>query len=212
MAAHSRKMSHRRRRRASRRRASYRRKAQRGGQAPLNDNSMNSASKMSIAQGQEYAEIHANQHGGAAVSLAAAAPLGYTGMLDDSLRAAARIGPIDASMGEIQGMSDQSGGARRRRRRAYGLKHAMRNFRYGFMHPVRTTRRVGRNVTRGVKRVLKMRAGSRRKMRGGAGAAVGPMADYASPGMLLTPAQEARALMGMNQEWRLAADPKAFMP
>lgn len=204
----SRKMNRRAKRRGSRR--------QRGGQAPVNDTSMNSASNMSHAQGKEYANIHANQHGGAAVSLAAAAPVGYTGMLDDSLRATARIGPIDASMAEIQGMSDQSGGGRRRRGRASrvrgAIKGAMRNFRYGFMHPVRTTRRVGRNVTRALKRALKFRGSRRRGMRGGAGSSIGPMADYASPGMLLSPAQEARALMGMNPEWRLAADPKAFAP
>ena len=204
---------HRRSKRRDSRRASRR---QRGGQAPVNDTSMNSASNLSHAQGKEYATLHANQHGGASVSLAAAAPVGYTGMLDESLRATARIGPIDASMAEIQGMSDQSGGGRRRRarrsRRRGTMKQAMRNFRYGFMHPVRTTRRVGRNVTRALKRALKRGGSRRRGMRGGAGSAIGPMGDYASPGMLLSPAQEARALMGMNPEWRLAADPKAFAP
>jgi hypothetical protein len=179
---------------------------------------MQGPSLASAAQGQEYAALHRAQHGGAAVSLASSAPVGYTGMLDDSLRAVARIGPLDASVAQIQGLSDQSGGARRRR--GYTLKRAMRNFRYGFMHPVRTGRRVARGVTRGLKRGLKRatkyRGGSRRsrsrRSRSQGGGAVGPMADYASPGTLLSPAQEARALAGMNPEWRLAADPKAFAP
>ena len=36
--------------------------------------------------------------------------------------------------------------------------------------------------------------------------------DYGAPGMLLSPDQEARALGGMNPEWKLASDPRAFAP
>jgi hypothetical protein len=150
----------------------------------------------SLAQGIEYNKIHAAQRGGAAISLAAAAPVGYTGMLDDSLRAAARIAPLDQAVGQIQGMSDQSGGARRRRRAS-------------------SLRKASKAVTRKLKamraRLMKiMRRFSRsgRKMRGGA---LNP-ADYAAPGMLLSPAMEAKALAGMNPEWKLAADPAAFAP
>jgi len=85
--------------------------------AGVNDTSMNSSSNLSLSQGTDYQRIHAGQHGGAAVSLASAAPPGYTGMLDDSLRATARIAVLDQSMQSIQGMSDQSGGGRRNSRR-----------------------------------------------------------------------------------------------
>ncbi len=169
----SRRASTRRGRRSSRRCWSRR---QRGGQAPVNDTSINAAKALSLAQGQDYEQIHANQHGGAAVSLASSAPVGYTGVLDDSLRATARIGGLDASLAEIRGMSDQAGGGRRRKAR----------------------RGKGRS-----------RRG-RRGMRGGAQPVV--PADYGSPGMLLSPGQEARALMGMNPEWKLAADPQSFAP
>jgi hypothetical protein len=37
-------------------------------------------------------------------------------------------------------------------------------------------------------------------------------ADYGSPGMLLSPGAEARALAGMNPEWKLAMDPNSFTP
>lgn len=190
----------------------------------MNDASMNSAKGLSMEQGKEYASLHAGQHGGAAVSLAAAAPLGYTGMLDESLRAIARVGPIDQAIGQIQGMSDQSGGARRRRRGTYRLRNAARNFRYGFTHPVKVTRKrtavLFKNLKSSLKRLSKAvknvakpsKMSKRRRMRGGAGAQIGPMADYAAPGMLLGPAQEARALMGMNPEWKLAADPTSFAP
>lgn len=153
---------------------------------------MNSASALSHSQGKEYASIHANQHGGAAVSLVSSAPVGYTGVLDDALRATARIGPLDQALNQIQGMSDQSGGGRRRGKKRMSLKALMKS------------------VKAKVKKSLrKLRS---RKMRGGAGAQVGPVADYGSPGMLLSPAQEARALMGMNPEWRLATNPAAFAP
>ena len=66
--------------------------------ASLGDTSMSASSRMSMGQGNDYLRLHQGQHGGAAVSLAAAAPMGYTGMLDDSLRATARIGVLDQSM------------------------------------------------------------------------------------------------------------------
>jgi hypothetical protein len=134
------------------------------------------------------------QSGGADISLVASAPPGYTGMLDDSLRATARIAVLDQSMQGIQGMSDQSGGGRRRRGR-------------------KVTRR-GRKVTRrGRKMSRRGRKMSRRSMRGGA--AMTPLAhaaDFGAPGMLLSPNQEAEALAGMNPEWKLASDPGAFKP
>jgi hypothetical protein len=49
-------------------------------------------------------------------------------------------------------------------------------------------------------------------MYGGGGYQAATPADYSSPGMLLSPDAEARALMGMNKEWALAADPTSFAP
>jgi hypothetical protein len=83
--------------------------------AGVDDASMMSSSKMNLAQGSDYQEIHANQHGGAAFDLNSSAPVGYTGVLDQSLRATAHLGPLDASLDSIRGMSDQSGGARRKK-------------------------------------------------------------------------------------------------
>jgi len=81
--------------------------------------------QLSLAQGREFAEIHREQHGGGAPLMGA--PVGYTGMLDESLRASARIGPLDASYAEVRGMSDiaspavmeQKGGRRRRGTRKF---------------------------------------------------------------------------------------------
>jgi hypothetical protein len=117
-------------------------------------------------------------------------------MLDDSLRGAARIAPLDHSIGAIRGMSDQAGGARRRKgRKGSKMARASR----------RMTKRVSKSLLKAMARLRRLS----RKMRGGA--AMQP-ADYGSPGMLLGGADQAKALMGMNPEWKLAADPAAFAP
>jgi len=49
-------------------------------------------------------------------------------------------------------------------------------------------------------------------MRGGAAASLANAQDFGAPGMLLSPAQQAAALGGMNPEWKLAMDPASFAP
>ncbi len=183
--------SNRKNARRSSRRCWTRRNNMTGGAAPVGDSSMVGAGNQNLAQGRDYLNIHRGQHGGGAVSLAGA-PVGYTGMLDDALRASARIGPLDNSISAIQGMRDQSGGGRRRKG--------------GKKSKAVATRKL--NAARA--KILKLlRRMSRRKMRGGA--ALAP-ADYGSPGMLLGSADAAKALAGMNPEWKLATNPAAFAP
>jgi hypothetical protein len=67
------------------------------------------------------------------------------------------------------------------------------------------TKRARQSLMKAMRRMRKFS----RKMRGGA--ALHP-ADYGSPGMLLGAADQAKALMGMNPEWKLATDPGAFAP
>lgn len=80
------------------------------------DSTSSSPSKMMLGQGNEYQSLHAGQHGGAVAINPSPAPPGYTGVLEDGLRGQAWVSPIDESLKAIQGMSDQAGGARRRRR------------------------------------------------------------------------------------------------
>ena len=211
--------------------------------APLGDTSMSASSKMNLGQGIDYASIHKNQHGGMA-------PVGTTGMLDDSLRATARIGVLDQSMGAIQGMSDQSGGARKSFTGAMKskLKGVLNKIKSKLVGPKSYTRKFmkmmqkKRGGANGNMMMPKMSGGARRKkatkrrgpkrgmnvhkkilktlknmrrrlgMRGGAATPLTGAADYSSPGMLLSPAAEARALGGMNPEWKLATDPNSFAP
>ncbi len=169
------------------RRANMRRQS--GGWVVMNpagvaDNSMASAAKLNLAQGGEYKEMHKGQYGGGAPL--EGAPVGTTGVLDSSLRTAAYVAPLDKAMAAIQGMSDQSGGARRRRGRK-GTKRSRKG-----------SKRSGRSGRRGT-----------RRMRGGA--SLNP-ADFGAPGTLLPASLANKAMMQMNPEWKLAEDPSSFAP
>jgi hypothetical protein len=141
-----------------------------------------SPSNLSAAQGTEYKAIHKGQYGGAHMSMEGA-PVGTTGVLDESLRATARVTPLDESVGAIQGMSDQSGGARRRGRRGSRRKNGACG------------------------------GGSRRRRRRHSGGGnLAAAADYSAPTHLLSAGAEAKALMEQSPEWSLAKNPSSFAP
>ena len=150
----------------------------------LTDTSMMSASKMSGAQGLDFLGKHAAQHGGGSLM---GAPVGDTGMLDSSLRASARMGPLDASYQAVVGMNDQSGGKRRRASR----------------------RRANRRSTCKTRRNRRNRRATRRQ--NGGMRALGFM-ETSAPGMLLSGSQASAALSNMSREWALAENPSSFAP
>jgi hypothetical protein len=153
-----------------------------GGPAPVNDNSMEMSMADSLNQGQQYENIHREQHGGAAPY-----PGGVTDSVlrDSGLVAASRTGPLDQAIQQIQGMQD--GGRRRnRRQRSKSRKAGKRKGRRG------TSKRTRRNVSR--------------RLRGGA--FVG--SPLSEPSMLLPAGLEKQA--ALNYEWSLAKDPSAFNP
>lgn len=149
-----------------------------GGPAPVGDNSMAMPMQDSLRQGQQYATVHRAQHGGAAPYPGAVA----SSTLPSNLVAAARTGPLDVAIGQIQGMQD---GGRRRRRGS-------------------------RKARKGSRKARKERKGSRRsgsrKHRGGA-LLGSPLSENS---MLLPPGLEKQA--SLNYEWSLAKDPSAFAP
>ena len=155
--------------------------------ASLGDSSMAGPGRMNLGQGSDYLRLHQGQYGGAAVSLASAAPMGHTGVLDSSLRDYARIGPLDQSFDAIRGMQD--GGGKKNR-----------------MNHKQIIALLKKLTKKGSKRA------SRRKQRGGMPYALTQAQDYSTPGMLLSPSAERAALGHMNPEWKLAADPGSFAP
>ena len=188
-------------RKNNRRRRSNSRRNQMGGQnvspADVGDYSMQEPSQLSMAQGKEYDAIHAEQHGGSAPL--EGAPVGTTGVLDASLRDIARVSFLDQSIGDIQGMSDQSGGAKRSKRSKRKSKRS------------KTSKRKSKRSKTSKRKSKRSKSSKNRKTRGGGGIALEP-ADYSSPTHLLPASAEAKALMEMNPEWQLASNPKAFAP
>jgi hypothetical protein len=165
------------------RKASRRNRRQRGGAY----NPM----ALSLLQGMEYGELHRNQHGGGGYQAGGYAPVGDQGLLPADLRTMARVSPLDGALDQIKGMSDlpqapevpkQSGGGenmppppplRRRKSRRNG-NAARKN---------RKNRKTNRRSNR-----------RRSQRQRGGGAALGVSgAPVSAPGMLLTPAEAARA-------------------
>lgn len=157
--------------------------------APVTGAGMGQMMQQNLAQGQQFASIHANQHGGAVLD-AGPFPGAVTEqtMLPQNLHAAARIAPLDSALSAIANMKDpgQAGGARRRRGRKASKK----------------ARKGSRKARKGRKT---------RRQRGGAAYDSNP-APFGGPSMLLDGSQMTKALSGMNSEWKLAENPDSFAP
>jgi len=183
----------------SKKRTMHRRRRQRGGQAPVNDSSMLSPSSSNLAQGVDYNQIHMGQHGGKSL-IGGAAPLESIGVtLPQELQGPASVTSTMNAFREIQGMSDQTGGARRKRR---GSKR--RGSTRGGSKRRGSKRRGSKRAKRSKRRGTKRRS---MKLYGG-GANANPAAASA-PGLIL-PSSVTEG--GMNPEWNLAKDPQAFAP
>jgi hypothetical protein len=188
-------------RRHSRKHRTHRRRhhKMRGGEsapASTGGDSMKQMMGQSLAQGQQFSAIHANQHGGGALD-AGPFPGAVTeqALLPANLMNAARVAPLNAALNAIANMKDpgQAGGGRRRKGRKASKK-------------ARKASRKGRKASR------KSRKGRKtRRMRGGAAYDSNP-ASVTAPGMLLDASQMSKALSGMNAEWKLAENPAAFAP
>lgn len=171
----------------------HRTRRMRGGEsspAPVTGAGMGGMSAQSLAQGQQFASIHANQHGGGLDAGPYPGAVMEEAVLPQSLQNAARVAPLNAALNAIANMKDpgQAGGRRRGRK---GSKKTRKGRKAG---------RKGRKASR-----------KSRKMRGGAAYDSNP-ASVNAPGLLLSGSQMRDALSGMNAEWKLAEDPSAFAP
>lgn len=172
--------------------------------ADVNDASMNGPMNMSLKQGEEYGVLHEGQHGGGSPLMGA--PAFQSEVLPESMVTAARTGGTLEALREIQGMSDQAGGARRRGRRRHGG---------GNMNNNNSNSNSNSNMNGGRRRSRRGRKSRGRKSRGRrrgqcGGALEG--ADVSSPSMLLSGNSARHAEGAMNPEWNLAKNPSAFAP
>ena len=174
------------------RRANRRNRRQNGGSdpAPTVGNPMAGMQQQSLSQGRQFDAYHANQHGGALEGGPFPGAIVEPSILPQALHASARVAPIDAAIAQIQNLKDQSGGRRGRKGRKASRKG-------------RKGSRKGRKGSR--------KSRNTRRYRGGAYDLANAQS-VSAPGMLLSPAMEARALNGMNAEWKLAENPMAFAP
>ncbi len=180
---HSRRMS---RKHRTHRRRYHRMRGGDSSPASTGGNPMAGMMAQSLAQGQQFSNIHANQHGGALDAGPFPGAVTEQSLIPSNLAAAARVAPLNAALNAIANMKDpgQAGGARRGRR---GRKAS----------------RKGRKASRKNRKT--------RRMRGGAAYVSNP-ASVNAPGMLLDGSQMAKALSGMNAEWKLAENPASFAP
>lgn len=170
--------------------------------ATVNDNSMNGPRDMSLAQGQQYADFHKNQHGGGLVGGPFPGSVTDESLISPDMATSARVAPLNAALNEIRGMKDQAGGRRRRR-------NTMRKGRKNRKNSRKNRKGSRRNNMMGGKR---RRNSMRRRRNNMMGGMVLNPASVSAPGLLLSPGQEAKALSGMNAEWKLAENPRAFAP
>lgn len=172
------------------------------GPAPVNYNLAGSSpSQMSLAQGNQYASYHMNQHGGVGPYPGEVVGSG----LPPELHASARILPLDGYFNDIRGLKDpnQMGAGRRRRGRKASRKGRKAGRKASRKLYRKSTRKSGRKG---------YRRNTRRNHVGGGGVYNSEPASVSAPGLLLDPATEAKAIRGMNPEWYLAPDPNAFTP
>ena len=156
----------------------------------------------SLAQGEQFANMHANQHGGGNLD-AGPYPTAVTqqALLPSNMANSARVASLDAAYNAIANLKDygQAGGRRRMRRRPMGHKKGCKCV----VCKSRKASRKGRKASRKNRKT--------RRMRGGAAYDSNPASVNAS-GMLLDGGQMSRALSGMNAEWKLAENPDSFAP
>jgi hypothetical protein len=191
---------------------------QRGGKADVGDTSMLSPSSSSLAQGVDYKQLHMGQHGGKSL-IGGAAPVESIGTtLPQELQGPAAVTSTMNAFNDIQGMSDQTGGARRGRRgtKRRGTKRRGTK-RRGTKR--RGTKRRGRvRVKLQTTAVVEVKCGRGTKRRGtkrskrtymGGGINNNPASSSAA-GMILPPSVTEG---GMNPEWKsVANDPQSLAP
>ena len=182
--------SRRQRRHSGSKRSGSRRQRRHGGAAAFVGADLSyQLQDQALAQGKDFLSYHKGQHGGAT-------PLALTPLdaIDNSalagqLRGPAMLGGIDKAFADIAGFKDQQGGKRRRRRSKRSKKGGKRS------------KRSKRSGKKGGKR--SKRSKKSRRTRRSHGGAMG-FAPFPSQGMLLSPAQTARA--GLSEGWADAVE------
>ena len=150
---------------------------------------------LNLAQGQQFAKFHVNQHGGVFSGGPYPGAVTEPSMLPANLVASAHLLPLNQAFSEIRGLSDQTGGRRRRRN--------------------------GRKSRKNSKNRKGCRKNRSRRYRGGDFVRWGGGGMYGMPEMLPSSVADSTKMLispqlqqqaGLNPEWKLAENPSSFDP
>lgn len=188
---------------------------QRGGVAPVGEYGAGSGiapMKLNLAQGQQFAAYHAQQHGGGLNFGPYPGAVQEASVLPADLVASAKLLPLNQSFDYIRQFGPSSdnpnlkGGKRRRRgRKSRKGRKGSRKQRGGGAGLVRWGAGGGR------RRNTRRNRRNRRMMYGGSRAELNMPMDVSQEGkMLISPQMQAQA--GLNPEWKLAENPTSFDP
>jgi hypothetical protein len=182
--------------------------------SPVGDASMKGPMDMSLAQGQQFADYHKNQHGGFLSGGPYPGVVTEESLIPANMALSARTAPLNAALNEIKGMSDQAGGKRRRRNSMRKRKNNAMSMRKRKNNAMSLRKR--KNNTMSLRKrknnAMSMRRRKNRRNNNMMGGAVFSPALTSSPSVLLPSGLEAKAVSGMNAEWKLAENPRSFAP
>jgi hypothetical protein len=180
--------------------------------SPVGDTSMKGPMQMSMGQGQQFADYHKNQHGGVLAGGPYPGVVTEESLISADMALSARTAPLNAALNEIRNMNDQAGGKRKRRNTTMRKN---RNNRKNRKNNMSMRKRKNNNMSMRKRRNNNMSMRKRRTNRRNntmMGGAVLSPALTSSPGLLLSSGMEAKAVSGMNAEWKLAENPRSFAP
>lgn len=195
-----------------------------GGEAPVNYSNPGPM-KISLAQGEQFGEFHANQHGGGAL-VGGPFPGAVTegAFNPQGLMASARQDPLIQAYAEIKQYGPSSdnpnlaGGRRRRRgsRKSRKSRKGSRKSRKGSRKQRGgvLVKWGGGRARKGSRKSRKGRKATRRRRSYRGGAFSGGLNDpmpVSDEGKMLIP-ENLLAQAGLNNEWSLAKDPMSFAP
>jgi hypothetical protein len=140
----------------------------------------------------------------------------------------ARTAPLNAALNEIRNMNDQAGGKRKRRNTMRKSRKNRKNnnmsMRKRRNNNMSMRKRKNNNMSMSMRKNNNMSMSMRKRKNNNMsmrrrrnnmnmmGGAVFSPALTSAPGLLLPPGLEAKAVSGMNNEWKLAENARAFAP
>ena len=188
------------------RRNSRKNRRMNGGQAPVNYSNPGPMN-LSLGQGQQFAQMHAGQHGGMGPY-----PGSVTGsMLPGELAASARVAPTLQAYEQIRGLRDQAGGRKGRKASRKNRKASRKNRKASRKNRSSRKNRKASRKNRSSRKNRRQNGGDFVRWGGGYNSDVDAPMTVAESSKMLIPSN-LLAQAGLHREWADAANPSSMMP